>query len=254
MDVRVLRLIESAAPLVPEAHRVERDCLWDEAVSANPTGFFDGPAVVCADLDREERDTVVLSWARVTYRYFALRWVSGAFVLPSVFVAVAQPTDEGGLLVGRMSPHTAAPDRLQLPGGSVEPPVGHAGLDVTALRRHAAHELLEETGVEVRPQDLMLWTLSRGEHGNIGVFFRAPALPEALIRERFSALLSAEEAAGREPELREIAFPCSVAEEEKVGGPQVDYLAPLIALHARTQAPDPHLQVLDHGVPSHAPW
>lgn len=234
MDVRALRLVETTAPPVPPAHQVTQDAVWEAAVLQNPTGLFDGPVVACAGLRRDDAGTVVLSWARVTYRHFALRRVPGAAVLPSVFVAVAQPTGRGGLLVGRMSATTAAPGRLQLPGGSVEPPEARAGLDGSALARHAARELREETGIAVAHEDLTLWALSRGEHGNIGVFFRAPSLPEALIRERFRAVLAAERAAGRDAELREIVLPRSVRELSGVTGPRVDYLHPILDLHART--------------------
>jgi 8-oxo-dGTP pyrophosphatase MutT (NUDIX family) len=234
IDARALRLIETVAPPVPAAHRAIQDAVWDAAVRQNPTGLFDGPVVACAGLRRDDDATVTLSWVRVTYRHFALRRVPGAAVLPSIFVAIAQPTDQGGLLVGRMSRTTAAPDRLQLPGGSVEPPGTGTGLDEAALARHAARELVEETGIAVSHEDLELWTLSRGQHGNIGVFYRSPSLPEALVRERFRTLLAADRAAGRDAELREIVFPRSARELAGASGPQVDYLRPILDRHACT--------------------
>ncbi|CAL9677651.1 hypothetical protein SUDANB95_07977 (plasmid) [Actinosynnema sp. ALI-1.44] len=233
VEVRALRLVEAAAPPVPAAHRAARDAVWEAAVRQNPNGLFDGPVVACAGLERDEGGTVLLRWARVTYRHFALRRVPDAVVLPSIFVAVAQPTEEGGLLVGRMSATTAAPGRLQLPGGSVEPPDEGACLDVSALARHAARELVEETGIVVGHRDLELWTLTRGEYGNVGLIFRAPALPEVVVRERFAAASEAALAAGGEAELREIVLPGSARVLAGVPGPQVDYLAPILGLHAR---------------------
>jgi 8-oxo-dGTP pyrophosphatase MutT (NUDIX family) len=233
INVRVLRLVESVAPPVPVADQMRRDEVWEAAVRANPTGLFDGPVVVCTGLERGAGGTVSLSWAPVTYRHFALRRVPGAEVLPSMFVAVAQPTDEGGLLVGRMSPGTAAPGRLQLPGGSVEPPADHGRLDLAALARHAAQELWEEIGILAAHEDLCLWVVTRGEYGNVGVFFRAPSLPEALIRDRFQALLSETVQSG-DPELQEITFVRSVAELDGAGSPQVDYLSSIVDLHTRT--------------------
>jgi 8-oxo-dGTP pyrophosphatase MutT (NUDIX family) len=233
MGVRALRLVQAIAPQVPAEHRTARDAVWDAAVQANPNGLFDGPVVVCAGLERDG-ETVLLRWAQVTYRHFALRRVPNAVALPSIFVAVAQPTDEGGLLVGRMSATTAAPGRLQLPGGSVEPPADGTVLDTAALARHAARELVEEVGIVVAPEDLELWTLTRGEHGNIGVFFRAPSLPEQVVRGRFQTVRATEEAAGRVAELRNIVFPSSPLELSAMGGPQVDYLVPLLDLHNRT--------------------
>ncbi|GAA1018364.1 hypothetical protein Aple_074740 [Acrocarpospora pleiomorpha] len=212
---------------MPRDHQLARDRVWDEAVKANP-GLFDGPVVACTGLDWDEPHSMVLHWAPVPYRHFALRWVPEAIALPPLFVAVVQPTDEGGLLVGRMSSSTATPDRWQLPGGSVEPPDDHHPLDETALRRHAARELVEETGIDTAPEDLTLLVVTRGEHGSIGILFRAPPQPAPVLRERFAALLSAEAALGRDPELREIAFVRFPAELANLSGPQVDYLNPLV--------------------------
>lgn len=83
---------------------------------ANPTGLFDGPAVACTSLDWDDPHHVVLSWAPVTYRHYALRRVPGASALSSLFVAVLQPADDGRLLVGRMSSWTAASRPLAAPG------------------------------------------------------------------------------------------------------------------------------------------
>lgn len=227
-----LRLVEAAAPRVSPEHQLAMDRVWDEAVRANPTGLFDGPVVVCAGVEWEEPDSLVLFWARVTYRHYALRRVPGATALPALFVAVAQPMDDGGLLVGRMSSSTAAPGRVQFPGGSVEPPEDHESLDEAALGRQAARELVEETGIDTAPEDLRRWVLTRGEHGNVGVFFRAPSWPESVVRERFAAVVSAEMALGRAPELEEIVFVRSAAELVGLGGPRVDYLEPVVERYA----------------------
>jgi 8-oxo-dGTP pyrophosphatase MutT (NUDIX family) len=74
-----------------------------------------------------------------------------------------QPTDDGCLLVARGSSSTAAPGRWQLPGGSVEPPADHKPLDEATLRREAARELVEETRLDMRPDDLTLRLVTRGE-------------------------------------------------------------------------------------------
>lgn len=97
--------------------------IWDEAVARSPY-LFDGPVVACTGLEWQEQE-LVLSWARATYRYRALRRIRGAsgWLPSSLFVTILQPTDGGELAVGRGSVSTAAPGRWQLPGGSAEPPV-----------------------------------------------------------------------------------------------------------------------------------
>ena len=228
LDVHRLRLVETAAPRLTPEERFAMNRVWDAKVRANPS-FFDGPVLVCAGARREGPDELTVSWVRTTYRHFALRRVPFATSwLPSFFVSVLQPTDDGRLLVGRMSNSTAAPGRWQLPGGSLEPPEGDAPLDLAALHRHAARELIEETGVDARPDDLTLWNVARAGNGGIGVLFRAPALPEARLRERFEAMAAAERAQGREPELDDIVLIQSTAQLPLLAGPHADYLEPIV--------------------------
>lgn len=211
LEARRLHLVEATAPRVSPEHQQAMNRVWDETVRSNPA-LFDGPTVVCVGVECEAPERLVVSWARVMYRHFALRRVPGAARVSSLFVAVVQSTDEGGVLVGRMSTSTAAPGRVQFPGGSVEPPADHGRLDEVELRRQAARELVEETGIDTAPEELTLWAVTRGEHGNIGVFFRAPSRPESVVRDRFAALASGQTALGCAPELAEIAFVRAPAE------------------------------------------
>ncbi|MFD8458492.1 NUDIX hydrolase [Streptomyces antimycoticus] len=229
---RRLRMVRTDPPRVPPEHQRAADRIWDEMARANPTGLFDGPAVACTSLDWDDPHHIVLFWAPVTYRHYALRRVPGASALPSLFVAVLQPTDDGRLLVGRMSSWTAAPGRWQLPGGSAEPPADHEPLDEAALRRHAARELIEETGIDIAPHDLRLWAVTRGGRGSIGVFFRAPARPASVLAERFMAAVAAETALGREPEFAETALLRSPADLGTLPGPRADYLELVVRRYA----------------------
>ncbi|MEU9719884.1 NUDIX domain-containing protein [Streptomyces sp. NPDC047976] len=231
-DVHRLRLAEAEAPTLSPEHVAARDRLWDAAVRANPT-LFDGPVVACAKIRWEDPHTLFLHWAPVTYRHYALRRVPGAAALPSLFVNTVQPTDDGRVLVARMSPSTAAPGRWQLPGGSVEPPGGGEVLDEAALRSQAARELAEETGVDVKPDELRLWAVTRGENSSIGLTYLAPARPEAGLRECFRAVVVAEHAEGRDPELDELALVRSPEELAGLAGPHVDYLEPIVRKYAQ---------------------
>ncbi|MBL1086835.1 NUDIX hydrolase [Streptomyces actinomycinicus] len=157
---------------------------------------------------------------------------------PSVFVSVAQPTDDGRLLVGRMASSTAAPGRWQLPGGTIEPPEASNALDVECLRRHAALELVEEAGREVASEDLELWTVTRGDKGNVGVHFRAPACSADALAEQYTRLVAVESAQGRTPELDRIAFIGSDTDVAGLGGHCADFLPVLAARHAASGTTD----------------
>jgi 8-oxo-dGTP pyrophosphatase MutT (NUDIX family) len=222
-----LRLVEVAPPVLPAGTRAAMNREWDTAVLANPA-LFDGPVAVCAGLSRESPDTLLVSWSRTTYRHFVLRRVPGATALRSLFVSVIQPTEDGRVLVGRMSFATAAPGRWQLPGGSVEPPTGDEPLDEHALRRHAAVELAEETGLDVPATDLTRCLVTHGDDEHVGVLYLAPPVPAPRLHERFEALVAAETARGRAPEFDRIALVGSPAELPDLAGPHVAYLDPVI--------------------------
>ncbi len=226
-DVERLLLTEAVEPPLPPQDAAARDRVWDMAVKANPT-LFDGPAVACGELERTGPGVLRLSWVRVTYRHYALRRVPGATALPSLFVNVVQPTDDGRVLAAKMSPSTAAPGRWQLPGGSVEPPQDGAALDDAALACQAARELAEELGVAAAAEDLELWVVTRGENGSVGLTYLAPPRPGATLRAHFTAGAAAERSEGREPELDTIVLVGSADELAGLDGPHADYLEPIV--------------------------
>jgi 8-oxo-dGTP pyrophosphatase MutT (NUDIX family) len=231
---RQVRLREVRPPELSPEEEAARDRVWDKAVRANPD-LFDGPVVACADMSWDQNN-LILSWARVTYRHYALRRVPGnTSWLPSLFVNAVQPTHDGRVMVGRMSPSTAAPGRWQLPGGSAEPPVDGGVLEEAALRGHAAKELQEEIGASPHSEGLRLWAVSRGENRSVGLIYLAPPRPAAELRECFGAAAASERALGRVPELDRIAFVSAAAELTDLEGPHADYLAPVVARY--TQEP-----------------
>ncbi|MEU0005812.1 NUDIX hydrolase [Streptomyces sp. NPDC006314] len=222
-----IRLVETAVPELAPRHRSAMDRVWEAAVRANPA-LFDGPVAALTGLEADGRGGLVLSWARATYRYRALRQVPGAAVCSSLFVSVLQPTDDGRLLIGRMSPSTAAPGRWQLPGGTVEPPLDGGELTLADLRAHAARELAEETGSDTPADALTRWLTTRGDRGNVGVLFVAPPRPTRELRDRYAALVRAETARGADSEFDRIELIHSSADLAALEGPHVDYLRPVV--------------------------
>ncbi|MEU5243827.1 NUDIX hydrolase [Streptomyces asoensis] len=232
IEATELRLVEEPPPQLSAEHRAARDRIWDELSSHN-RALFDGPVVACTTLTQPHPHELLLGWARVTYRNFALRQVPGATALPSLFVDVLQPTADGALLVAQMSTATAHPGRWHLPGGSVEPPDAGQTLDTASLRHNAARELLEELGVDTAPDVLTLWAVTRGDYGNIGIHFAAPPQPATVLNERFASVVSATTAVGQAPELEQIRFVHSPADLTALAGPHADYLEPLVDRYAR---------------------
>ncbi|MFI8266674.1 MULTISPECIES: NUDIX hydrolase [unclassified Streptomyces] len=226
-DVARLQLTEGEEPRLSPSDEAARDRVWEKAVFANPA-LFDGPVVACAQLQYTDCRVLSLTWVRVTYRHYALRRVPGATALPSMFVNVVQPTDDGRVLVARMSPSTAAPGRWQLPGGSVEPPQKGERLEESALAGQAARELAEELGLNGGAQELRLWAVTRGENGSVGLTYLAPPRPEPTMRAAFATAAAVERAQGREPELDDIALVSSPQELARLSGPHADYLEPIV--------------------------
>ncbi|MFF7972533.1 NUDIX domain-containing protein [Streptomyces sp. NPDC007905] len=228
-----IRLVETATPELTSGQRSAMDRLWEEAVRANPA-LFDGPVAALTRLERDGRDGLVLTWARASYRFRALRRVPDAPACSSLFVSVVQPSGDGRLLVGRMSPSTAAPGRWQLPGGTIEPPDGEGELDLAGLRRHAARELAEEIGSDTAADALTLGLTTRGANGNVGVMFSAPPRPAQELRERYARLVRTETARGRDPEFDRIDLIASPADLKRLTGPSVDYLEPVVRHYTGT--------------------
>ncbi|MFD9690779.1 NUDIX hydrolase [Kitasatospora sp. NPDC059146] len=230
LDAAALLLVEAPVPALAAEHQAAVDRVWEKAVSAQPS-LFDGPAVVCTALEADG-PAVRLSWARTTYRRFALRRVPGAPLVSSVFVTVAQPVQDGRIVVGRMSASTAAPGRWQLPGGNVEPPLQDRVLDEGELRRQAAKELAEEVGFDTAPDGLVRLAVTVGEHGNVGVHYLAPPLPEQGLLGGYATLVDAEVAQGRAAELDQLALLACPGDLARLDGEHVDYLAPLLEHYA----------------------
>ncbi|MFF0433713.1 NUDIX hydrolase [Streptomyces sp. NPDC004327] len=242
LDPDGIDFVEHPAPVLTPGERTGVDRLWAETTARNPAAF-DGQVVASLGVERHAAGPLVVRWAAVPYRMRGLRALRAAERVPgSLFVTVLLPCEgdgeeggEVGLVVGRGSAATAAPGRWTLPGGAVEPPPAGQALDMTALRGHAARELVEETGVEVPGEKLEPWGLTRGRRfGSLGFHFLAPPLPKALVRSTHAALAHAPAPlsapggdAAAEPELDALAFVPSSAAAERLG-PGADYLPQLL--------------------------
>ncbi|MFE5945741.1 NUDIX hydrolase [Streptomyces sp. NPDC056480] len=223
LDVRRIGFVEHPPPALTPWEQREVDRLWAGTRERSPT-TFDGPLVASLGIDLPGPGVLVAHWARLSYRYRALRVLRPSGDVPgSVFVTVLLPT-ERGLVVGRGARTTAAPGRWTLPGGSVEPPDDGQPLDGAALRRDAARELAEELGVRIADGELRLFAVTRGRRfGSLGFHFLAPPVTGALVLRRHADLVAAETGHGAGPELDEVAFVSSPAEADRLG-PGADYL------------------------------
>lgn len=224
-EPRRLRLVRTQPPSVSARHRIELDRVWTEAAHANPS-LYDGPSIAVPALE-QPRGELVLKWTPVTYRYFMLRRLD-VTCLPCLFSAVIQPTNTGGMLVGRSSSVTRVPGRVHLPGGVVEPPNHGTDLDVLHLAREATRELVEETGITVQEEHLTCSLVTHAVNGNVGVIFRAPPLQESFIRKQFAEHRTRETAAGRALEFDEIEIVSTMDDLAAMGGPYSDSVIPVV--------------------------
>lgn len=231
LDVAEVRFDEVPGPEFSPEVLSAVDSAWAEMVRANPV-VFDGPVVLCSGLDYLP-PRLEVGWSRATYRYRTVRQIPSAPVLSSMFVCVLQPASDGRLLVGHMSGSTSNPGVLQFPGGNLEPPPAGRKLTISALRRHAATELAEETGIAASPRALTLFAVVRTSNGNLGFFFLAPSVPVESILRSHASVVVVERSRGREPEFADVALVDDVADLDLLEGRPADYLRPLLERFTR---------------------
>jgi 8-oxo-dGTP pyrophosphatase MutT (NUDIX family) len=181
--------------------------------------------------------SVQVTWAPATYRdYLARHATSKPPFARSLYAAVLLRTADGCCAVGQMHADTATPGRLQLPGGTVEPPRAGTALTEQDLAATARREVLEETGVDLPVERLRLWAVKvGGSHGDVGVLYTtAQPLASGHLRAVFRAHVEAATAAGRTPELTDLHLARGVDDLRhlirRLGA--VDYLPAVLRDHA----------------------
>lgn len=225
-DALGVRFDEVPSPALPLEVQAAIDKAWGEMLEANPA-VFDGPVILCSGLS-DLPDQLTVSWSRASFRYRTVRQIPAAPALSSMFACVLQPTSDGRLVVGRMSGSTSSPGLLQFPGGILEPPPPGQPLTISAVARHAAVELREETGICASAEDLRLWVVARRSNGNVGFFFLAPSVRAETVIQRHASLIRAERSEGQEPEFAEVSLITVSADLDQLIGQPVDYLRPLV--------------------------
>ncbi|GAA3602315.1 hypothetical protein GCM10022223_17610 [Kineosporia mesophila] len=236
-DDAAVGFVETAAPELSAEHRTAMNAHWHEAAQAN-AALFDGPVAAVTGVRDDVGGRIEVSWARTTYRRHALRRVPGAPTLSWLFAAVVQPTP-AGVLLGRMAAWTASgPGQWVLPGGSMEPPEAGQAMNEELIRRHAARELREETGLTVEPGHLERWALVRSAQGNVGFVYHAPPQPEAIVRRCFSGHIRREREHGEQAELTGVAFVGGPQQLEELDGPAAVSVPPLLSRYWQRAQPD----------------
>lgn len=219
-----VRLTQSQLGPVVDNDLAEADRLFQQAQEANPA-LFDGPIVLCNGVRESTVGVIDISWVSSSYRSLALRQLG--YRVSSLFVTVLVPTVEGEVVVARAAHRTAKAGRWQLPGGSMEPAKPPLPLTTAHLAAEASRELFEETAITRCPDDLKLWIVSRGEHGNVGVCFIAePAEAHEIIAAREHLQ---HDANSELDELRTVQDFSQVDD-----GDQVDYLRTYLGLYRKT--------------------
>jgi 8-oxo-dGTP pyrophosphatase MutT (NUDIX family) len=228
LEAARLRLLEVVAPLDDDGRALTAR-VWEEARRAQPA-LFDGPVAAAGGLYAPGPDVLEVRWVRTTYHRYLPQRVPGATCwLPHLYVSVIQPTEDGALVLGRMADWTSSPGTWQLPSGTAEPPDQQAApLTLASPRALAARELLEETGTRTAPERLALWRICYGPHRDIGLLFRAPALPADSLRASHIALLAAHRAVGIRSEFEALALARGPDELSGLGGPLADHLTSVL--------------------------
>lgn len=179
--------VEPAPYTATETESIART--WQAAREANPN-LFDGPIVSVRKLGWEGTICRV-EWSAGKYSQYLWRYAPGPATgrrfARSLFTSVLPVTTDGRAILGRMAVTTSTPGRTQLPGGNVELPPGGVPLTEEGVRAEAVRELAEETGLVLSPDQVTLWLVkSRGDHGDVGIIFRASHQNAVDLRKTFT--------------------------------------------------------------------
>jgi len=203
---------------------------WESALALNGS-LFDGP-IVAVRSARVVGARTRICWSRATFAQYLWRNAPGPRrrrpFARALFVSVVPRTPQGEVVLGRMAGATSTPCRVQLPGGTLEPPTVNGFLSARTACAHAALELYEETGLRLDADRLRLWRLKRcGDFGDVGLLYQADVPSARELHRAFRDCHRTTLAAGQQPELAHLL----AVRSDPHGGskstqlrPHVDYL------------------------------
>lgn len=201
---------------------------WAAYNQAHPS-LFNGPLVACHTLRMHKDGQLDIEWYATTYAHYLLRADSAVGLKPAraIYCSVALATANGRVVVCQMAQTTAAPNRLQLPGGNVEVGTGRT-LTLANCAEDACRELAEEIGIELSQSELALWRVKvGGKFDDVGLIFKnRSAISEGFVSGAFEKHLTALKNQGVDSEIASLRFlsGCDEVGEEDC----VDYLSDVL--------------------------
>lgn len=212
-------------------HEAALTAWWSDFSRRRPS-LFNGPLVACESCDVSADGAVEVTWYRTCYAHYLQRMAPQPVARPAraLFCSIALIASSGRLVVGRMSPDTSSPNRLQLPGGNITLDAA-GGLSLPHCAADACQELKEEVGISLDTSALRLWRIKvGGEFDDVGLIFKCRTpMTEAEILDAFELHCSLLRLAGESPELSGLDLIDPTTFELRPSVDCVDYLPMVVS-------------------------
>lgn len=237
IPIQTVNLSQGESPVLSAAHEADIAARWRATLENNPD-LFNGP-IVCP-VDAQVVDgACTIRWYHSDYAHYSYSRNSSASYwnwapVGSLFVSVVFPTHDGGLVVGRMAPHTSAPGVVQLPGGGVSISADRTEISQHDVMTTAIEEADEEMGLSLDAKELRICGLIERRHPpDIGIVVATPPVSWHEIERAFSARREQECRAGIRSEFETVTV---VRRDANLGqgvalggGTPIDYLPAVVA-------------------------